>query len=408
MFENYTNLSKEVYIIALSKLVASLGAFIWPLFVIILRSKVMMDEASITTLMSISVFVSIGASILGGFLSDKIGRKKIIVIFEFLGMLSYLLIIIFPVGMITAILLIIGMMFFGISWPAHDALIANVTKTEERESAYSLGYMATNLGIIIGPSIGGLLIRNHFDLFIAIDVATTFLGWFLLVKLIKEPNVDSEKENMLEESTDKSVLKIVKERPVIFFYGLLLMFTSIIYGQLDFTLPLYVESLFDDFEGFFALNYGLNGLVVLLFTPLLTVLLKKLTAMQKVGIGILLYSLTMFMYSVIDFKIGFFLVMFLFTIGEVIIVIGSGPVMSKLVPANMMARASSLIGIFYTIGHLIAINIPGYLIANDYSFRFVWLSIGFISIFAILYHIYFTKKYSNLLNYVDDFDANRK
>ncbi len=408
MLEKYKKLSREVYVIALSKLVASLGAFIWPLFTIIMRSKTDMSEETLTLLMTVMVFINIVASVTGGLLSDKLGRKIIIVIFELLAMASYLLIIFFPVGMTTAVLLIIGMTFFSVSWPAHDALIANVTKTEEREVAYGLGYMATNLGIVVGPTIGGLLVKDHFTLFIIIDVLTTFLGWSLLVFLVKEPTLDKKKENILEEATSKSMISIIGERPVIFFYGLLLLLTAIIYGQMDFTLQLYFESLFSEFEKLFGFIFGFNGLVVILLTPLITIALAKIKSMNKIMIGLILYGTSMFIYSQSTFLLGLFLAMFIFTVGEIIITVGAGPIMSKLVPSNMMARASSIIGIFYTLGHLIAINIPGYLISNDYGFEFTWLVIVGVSAVAILYLLWFNKRYSRTLNYIDEFENNRK
>jgi len=408
MFEKYKSLSREVYVIALSKLVASMGAFIWPLFTLILTSKTNLDVGEISVYMTVMVFVNIAASITGGLLSDKIGRKIIIVIFELLGMLSYFMILFFPVGIATAVLLMAGMAFFGVAWPAHDALIANVTKTEERETAYGLGYMASNLGLVFGPAVGGFLIRDHFSTFIIIDVVTTFLGWLLLVTLVKEPNMTQEKENKLEEVTNKSVLQVVKERPVIIYYGLLLLVTSIIYGQIDFTLPLYFESLFDNFEQNFGFIFSLNGLVVVLFTPVITHVFTKLKSMTKILIGIILYMMSMLMYSQFS-VLGFLLFsMFVFTIGEIFIQVGSAPVMSKLVPANMMARASSVIGIFYTIGHLIAINIPGYLLDNNYTFKFTWLVIVGVSLIGVLYLLWFSSAYKKTLNYIDDFEKNRK
>lgn len=408
MFKKYKDLSREVYVIALSKLVASIGAFIWPLFVVILRSKTDMDEKTLTVLLSMMVFINIAASITGGFLSDKLGRKIVIVIFELLGMLSYILIIVFPVGMTTAVLLMIGMTFFGVAWPAHDALLANVTSTKEREVAYGLGYMATNLGIVFGPTLGGFLIKDHFTLFIVIDVLTTFMGWLLLVLLVKEPNLDKEQENVLEESTSKSMFSIIKERPVIFYYGILLLLTAVVYGQMDFTLQLYFESLFTNYEKLFGFMFGFNGLVVIVLTPLITYRLAKLKSMTKIFAGLVLYAVSMVIYSQATVMIGLFVAMFVFTLGEVIITVGSGPVMSKLVPGNMMARASSIIGIFYTIGHLIAINIPGYLLSNDYGFEFTWLVIVGIAILGIIYLLWFGTKYSDTLNYIDDFEANRK
>jgi Na+/melibiose symporter-like transporter len=408
MFKQYKYLSKEVYIICLSKFVSTLGAFIWPLFVIILRSKLFFSEGKVTMFLVIATGLGIISGITGGIISDKFGRKRTIMIFELLGILSFLMIVFFPIGIQTAYFLLMGMVFFGISWPAHDALLANITKTEERESAYSLSYLAINLGIIVGPALGGLLIKDHFNLFIIIDVITSFIGWSLLMLLVKEPAEDAEIDNEFEEKREGSILKIFVERPIIFFYGILLLFTSAVYGQLDITLPLYIESLFDNFERIFGFLYSWNGLVVVIFTPLITIVLSKKTSMQKVKYGLMLYAIVTFSYVITSNVIGLFLLMAIFTIGEVLITVGISPIMSKIVPANMMARASSLIAVFYTVGHLIAMLVPGLMLENGASFPLVWFVLGCIAVLAYVYFYFFNRTFKDILGAVDKFDRNRK
>jgi MFS family permease len=130
--------------------------------------------------------------------------------------------------------------------------------------------------------------------------------------------------------------------------------------------------------------------------------------MNKILFGLLLYTLAMVIFSQSNIFMGLIIAMFVFTFGEVVVTIGSAPVMSKLVPANMMARASSVIGIFYTIGHLIAINIPGYLLKENYSYEHTWLVIAVVGLVAIAYFVWFKAKFSATLDFVDDFEGNRK
>lgn len=407
IFDQYKGLSIEVYLISLSRLVTTMGAFIWPMFVMILKTKIHMTEGEITLYAMISMGVAILSSLAGGVLSDKIGRKRTIVLFELLGMISFASIVFFEVGIISAVFLMIGMMFFGLAGPAHEALLANITKTEERETAYSLNYIAMNLGIIIGPAVGGLLLDNYFSLFIIIDVLTTFLGWLLLILLVKERK-QVVIENEYENNTKDSMISIVRKRPIIFFYGLLMFFTSFTYGQLDFTLPLYVVSLFGESGEFFGLLYSFNGLTVVLFTALVTNLLRKKTAINKIIIGFAFYIVALFAYSIVDFKIGLFFLMFLFTIGEIIIAIGGGPILSKIVPQNLMGRIAGTMSVFYMTGHLLAMLIPGLLLDKEFSFKFVWIVVGSLSLIGYGYLFLFKIKYGKIIDKVDSLDSNRK
>ena len=49
----------------------------------------------------------------------------------------------------------------GIAGPASGGLIADITTPKNRDGAYSLFYMAINVGFTISPIIGGLLLKNY-------------------------------------------------------------------------------------------------------------------------------------------------------------------------------------------------------------------------------------------------------
>ncbi|XMB86252.1 MFS transporter [Mycoplasmatota bacterium WC44] len=407
IFDQYKGLSKEVYIVCTSKLLQTMGAFIWPLFVLILQDKVKLTEGEITIYLVISMIVGLVSSLLGGLLSDKFGKKRTIVVFEFLAMISFLSIIFFDIGIITALLLMVGMFFFGLSGPSHEALLANVTKTEERESAYSLIYLALNLGVVIGPAVGAMLLENHFNLFITIDVLTTFTGWLLLVLFVKEKNVDVI-VNEFEREAEGSLFRIILDRPVIIFYGILAFFTSFAYGQLDLTLPLYVNHLFEEGVKIFGFLYSTNGLTVVLGTAFITYILRKKSALNKIFIGFTLYVFTFFVYSLTESLYIFFILMIIFTIGEIIISIGVAPILSKIVPTNILGRIAGAMTLFYMSGHMAATILTGSLIESGYSFRNIWLIVATVSLFGYVYFFFFKIKYGSIIDKVDSLDKNRQ
>ncbi len=407
MFKQYKSLSREVYIICLSRFIVTLGAFIGPLFIIILKSKLNFNNTQVTIFIVVATILGIIAKLAGGIVSDKFGNKRTIVIFQSLAILTYILTIFIPFGITTAYILVLGMIFFGISHPAGGALLAKIAKTEERESAYSLNYLALNLGVIIGPAVGGFLIRDHFKLFITIDVITTLAGLILLIILVKEPKDDLPKENKFEERKEGSFFQIFKERPIIFYFTLLLIFNSMVYSQFEYTLPLYLEQTVENYEQFFGIVYSLNGLVVVLFTAVVTAAFSKKTSMQKTKIGLVLYSIAIFGYAIIVSKMGILTLVFIFTIGEIVLTIGIAPIMSKIVPSNMMSRASGLVSVCFTLGRLFTTIITGALLAIGLEFKYIWLIFGIFSALCYLYCYIFSLKFKNNLSYIDQLDNNR-
>lgn len=408
LFDQYRNLSRAVYIISFSRLVTSLGAFIWPLFVMILRVKIGLGAAEIATFVTTSMVLGFIAQLIGGVLADKFGKKNTIKVFVLLAILTFASAMLVPISMTTAYILLLGQIFWSVSGPANDALMANVTLTEERESAYSLSYLAMNVGIAVGPALGGLLLVNHFNLFILIDVLTSLAAYLLLMIFVFE-NDDKIVVNRLEEEYKEPIWKIFKDRPVIFAWALMGIVGSFMYGQLNLTLPLYVEHLLGE-EGtkIFGFMYSVNGLTVVLGVSVLTYLLRKRTAITKMMLGYSIYVLSFLLWGFNTSVLSLFLIIIFFTIGEIIIVIGVSPITSKIVPENLLGRVSATLGIFYMIGHGGATLLSGFLLDTDYTYVEVWLIIAFISLVGMGYFAFFKVKYGHIIDKVDSFDRNRE
>ena len=84
----------------------------------------------------------------------------------------------------TIVLMFIASLFQTIEGPAYNAIIADITPLEERDKAYSLQYSGANLGLVLSPTLSGLLFKNYLWLaFIISGVAigcSTILIWFFV------------------------------------------------------------------------------------------------------------------------------------------------------------------------------------------------------------------------------------
>ena len=83
--------------------------------------------------------------------------------------------------------------------PSYDALVADLSKTEEREKAYSLIYRRLSLGIVRATSSGGMLFQHHLGLAYASDGLTTWSSTNLLILFIKDStSVKEKKKNVYD------------------------------------------------------------------------------------------------------------------------------------------------------------------------------------------------------------------
>ena len=160
LFKTYAGLSRDIYYLCLARTINSTGDFVFSLITLVLTLQMGMNVVSAGIFVSMAALISGPGVLLGGYLSDLMGKKTIIVIGQ---LLSAIMIIScsFWSGTITVGYLLIAVMFFiSITRPAYNALIIQLcTEEKERKSAFSLMYLGANLGIAIGPLIAGFLSR---------------------------------------------------------------------------------------------------------------------------------------------------------------------------------------------------------------------------------------------------------
>jgi MFS family permease len=94
----------------------------------------------------------------GGYLSDRLGFKKALLVFNLFAMFGYLLVILIPAW--PAVL--VGAVFFlswsAISLPATMSLVARVLPTDKRTMGVSMHSLVRRIPMALGPITGGLFI----------------------------------------------------------------------------------------------------------------------------------------------------------------------------------------------------------------------------------------------------------
>src|SRR6185312_12627444 len=101
-----------------------------------------------------------GASgFLGGYLSDRIGRRRVILVGE-ASMAVYPLVLLALSSSTWAALVALTLagVFGSLGGSVAQAMVADLVPPERHEAAYSSVRVAANLGVVIGPPLGGLVL----------------------------------------------------------------------------------------------------------------------------------------------------------------------------------------------------------------------------------------------------------
>ena len=383
LFSQYAGLKKEIYILFIGKLVTAMGSFVWPMLTFFLTTKLGLSDGTSTLLIATASVLSFPAALLGGKLADRFRRKNIIILFDFLTIGFYLLAAILPLTFATAVILFLAGLFQTLESPAYDALNSDYSTSSQRVKAYSLSYLGFNLGFIVGASVAGILFENFLRLAfcingLAILISTLLIIFFVHPKNAVSRNAESMKENYSEYElpVDEkiSVLTILRKRPVLIYMLLLGCFASMPANLVGILLPLQLK---DAMGAAGATIYGylnsLNGFVVILFTPIFTVLLKKLTEIPKTILGLLLFVAGIAFFSVQAATSILFAGMFVFTLGEVVSVLGNNPYISRRIPASHRGRVGGISTVIHSVfSSLTQYLISFMLILTHSNYKLLW------------------------------------
>lgn len=141
----------------------------------------------------------------GGYLSDRFGYKRALIIFNIIALIGFLIVIFFPYW----IAVIIGAAFFlswtAISLPASMSLVSNVLPINKRTMGVSLHSLVRRVPMALGPILGGILISIYG---IKTGIRLAFIIAFILgiISLIVQQILIEDKK--AEERAEISPLKM--------------------------------------------------------------------------------------------------------------------------------------------------------------------------------------------------------
>jgi len=131
-----------------------------PVYLLALGGSVL----AVSTLNGMDNLLSALYSFPGGYLSDRLGYKRALLVFNLIAMVGYVIVILIP----TWWAVILGAVFFlswtAISLPATMSLVAAVLPSQKRTMGVSMHSLVRRIPMALGPVVGGLLIAWKGDI----------------------------------------------------------------------------------------------------------------------------------------------------------------------------------------------------------------------------------------------------
>lgn len=284
------------------------------------------------------------ASLIGGHLADRLGRRETIVLSMFSAAVAMLLL-----SQAHALPLIVALTFVtGLASeayrPASAALLTDLVRPEQRLTAFAALRVTLNAGFAFGPATAGLLAAYGYIWLFAGNALTSAL--FGLIALLALPV--GVKRSTNGAAMWGEVLTVVR-RDKRFQQLLLANFAvSLVFMQMASTFGLFVTSL-----GFSASTYGviisLNGALIVLFELPLTSFTRRFPARKVMALGFVLigggFALNYFAHSVP----ALVACMAVFTLGEMLSLPMASAYIADLAPPQMRGRYMGVNGMTWAL-----------------------------------------------------------
>ena len=395
LLQPYKNLPRSVYVIFFASIINNLGNFVVPFLTMFLTYSIGMNVGVVGLIVAINSFVGLIASAHGGKLIDVVGRKKIFIIFRTTSAIAIALCAFTKNPIMLTTLLILSNFLGGYSLPVYSTIITDITVGEQRKTAFSLQYMALNIGFSVGPLLAAFLYNNYLTWLFLGDAITTFISVILVAVYIPETmptkeEVSKLKVNKLEKAEEGTLIEALFKRPTLLLFSFIIVIYFIVFSQFNFGLSLQIGEVFGDKSAtIFGSLMTVNAVMCSIIPMFLTAVTGKLKASLSISLGGILYAVGFGMMFFIHNYFLFVLSAMIWTMGEILIATNTNVYIADHTPASHRGRFNSIFPIIRKLGFMIGPIIAGIYVKYT-NIRNLWLFIGGISIIGaiMMYKLY--------------------
>lgn len=370
MFDRLKNIYHEFprlfwVVVAVSFIDRIGGTLLFPFFALYITQKfnVGMTQAGILLGMS-SLFGLIGSTV-GGALTDKFGRKQLILfglVFSALSTLTFGLVN--DLNALYPLMVVVGLLS-SVAHPAHDAMIADILPENKRQEGFGILRVVGNLSWIIGPTIGGFVANINFFYLFVIDAVISCVVAAIIFRAIPETKPEAH-AHAASESLWQTVIgyRVVLKDFAFMAFMVAGMLMLVVYQQMYSSLSVYLR----DNHGVSPSGYGFlmttSAITVVLFQFWVSRLIKRRPPFLMMAFGTVFYMIGFALFGVVTAYVLFALNIVIITIGEMIVVPTSQAIATNFAPETMRGRYMAIFGLSWAIPSTIGPGAAGYILDN--------------------------------------------
>lgn len=377
---------RQFWLLFWGLLISTTGAsMIWPFLMVYVSEKLNLPLTASASIMTVNSIMSIIFTFIAGPVTDRIGRKWVMVI----SLLGNGLVYLFYQNSTTYLHFCLTAGLAGAFNPLFrvgaDAMLADLIPENKRLDAYSMLRLSNNLGVALGPTIGGFLAATSYSIaFLCASFGMITYGLMMLI--LGKETIPQKNKGPVEYERSKPKFGgyniIFKDKPYMQFvaaFSLIQVSAALVWLLLS----VYTKEQYGIPENLYGFLPATNGIMIVLLQLGITSWTRKQTSNSMLAVGSAFYGIATFSIAFMSGFWGFWISMVLLTIGEMILVPTSSTFAANLAPEDMRGRYLSL----YSMTHSLAYGVGpvlGGLLSDNLGPKYIWYGGGFIGLVSVL------------------------
>jgi len=314
------------------------------------------------------------ASLAGGHLADRLGRRNTIAISMFFSATAMMALSQARSYYAIVILATVAGLAAELYRPAASALIGDLVQPEQRITAFAMYRFAVNLGWAAGPATAGFLADHSFLLLFIGDAVTSIAYGFIALAFLPH----GLRHAAHDERFSEAFRVAARDKRFMLFLAASVLVTTVDF-QTGSTFPLWIERC-----GHSSSTYGLllsiNGVLIILLELAMTAWTERHPPQRMIALGYLLSGLGVAATGLAHSVPALAATVCIWTLGEMIASPVTGAYVTHLAPERYRGRYNGMWVLSWALGLIIGPSLGT--LTFQYSPALLWGSCAVIAVMS--------------------------